>query len=146
MITPRAIAAGLAVAILAGACAAPAAVATPTPGGSTRTVAIELGEWSIKASETAFRVGVPYRFTVRNTGKVVHEAMLMPVQMPGMSMGAMDRMALGMAEDIPPGGSASFDVTFAKPYAAGEIELACHLPGHYEAGMRLGVTVDPAGR
>jgi uncharacterized cupredoxin-like copper-binding protein len=33
------------------------------------------------------------------------------------------------------------DYTFTKAYPAGTLEFACHLSGHYEAGMHLPITV-----
>ena len=44
-------------------------------------------------------------------------------------------------EDFPAEANGSFDLTFAKPYGPGEIELACHIAGHYEAGMHAAITV-----
>lgn len=109
------------------------------------TVQVEAGDFYIKPSQTTFKVGVPYHFVFQNTGKVPHEVMLMPVVEPssGMTMEDMDKMAMGMVEeeDFPAGATGSFDVTFEKPYGPNEIELACHITGHYEAGMHAPITV-----
>jgi uncharacterized cupredoxin-like copper-binding protein len=110
-------------------------------------VAVTVGaptEFSIQASTTTFKVGVPYRFAVTNKGSAEHEVMLMPVVAPGsMNMTEMDKMALGMVEkeDLPPGGHASFEVTFKDGDTNKHLEIACHLPGHYEAGMHIPITV-----
>ena len=108
-------------------------------------VKVTLTEFAIKSSLTAFKGGVPYHFVVNNKGAVPHEIMLMkPMETPaGMDMEEMDKMALANIEsdDLPVGGTASFDYTFTEPAAAGELEFACHLAGHYEAGMKLPIMV-----
>jgi uncharacterized cupredoxin-like copper-binding protein len=132
----------------------PAASPTPvaSPGATPETVAVTLGgaagEFTITAAETTFRVGVPYRFVVTNAGTVPHEFMIMPVMsgaMGQMDMEHMDQMALAVIdeEDLPPGATASVDVTFTAPAPAGTLELACHVAGHYEAGMHLAIEVVP---
>ena len=116
--------------------------------GNSTEVKITLTEFGIESSQTSFEVGVPYHFVVTNNGAVEHEMMVMPpltkdqVGM-GMSMNQMDEMALAMVEasDLQPGKTASFDYTFTEPAPAGTIEFACHTPGHYEAGMKLPITV-----
>lgn len=109
------------------------------------TVDVEAGSLYITPSQTTFKVGVPYHFVVTNTAEIPHEVMLMPRMQAdsGMDMEQMDAMALGMVEedDFPPGSTASFDVTFTKPYSEGELEFACHLPGHYQGGMHIPITV-----
>ncbi len=112
-------------------------------------VKITLSEFGIQSSLTEFKAGVPYHFVVTNEGTVNHEIMIMPPltsdQMGmGMDMGSLDKLALVMiaADQLAAGSSASFDYTFTKPAAAGELELACHTPGHYEAGMKLPIIVE----
>lgn len=116
--------------------------------GNSNEVKITVTEFGIQSSQTSFEVGVPYHFVVTNDGAVEHEMMVMPPltedQMGmGMSMNQMDDMALAMVEaaDLQPGKTASFDYTFTEPAPAGTIEFACHTPGHYEAGMKLPITV-----
>ncbi|MFN3742840.1 MAG: hypothetical protein ACK4VW_09250 [Anaerolineales bacterium] len=115
---------------------------------SSNEVTITLTDFGIQSSVTEFKVGVPYRFTVTNAGKVPHEFMIMPPltaeQMSmHMEMEELDKMALAMIgeEDLPPGATKSFEYTFTQPAPAGTLEFACHVSGHYEAGMKLGITV-----
>jgi len=111
-------------------------------------VKITLNEFGIESSMTDFQTGIPYRFVVTNRGAVEHELMLMPpvtsdsMDMP-MNMDEMDKTALAMlsASDLPSGATASFDYTFTESAPAGNLELACHTPGHYEMGMKLPITV-----
>jgi len=117
-------------------------------GQKVTEVKISLTEFGIESSITDFQVGVPYHFVVTNTGTVNHEIMIMPPltqDQMGMSMdmGALDQLALAMipADQLTPGTTRSFDYTFSKPAMAGDLELTCHTPGHYEAGMKLPITV-----
>ena len=114
-------------------------------GGASNDVRVTLDDFKFDSSRTDFKVGVPYHFVVTNKGQVAHEIMLMaPMEMAeGMDMAEMDELALANieADDLPPGASASFDYTFTEPAAPGELEFACHVEGHYEAGMELPITV-----
>jgi uncharacterized cupredoxin-like copper-binding protein len=118
-------------------------------GGSTAPAAqapvevqMSLSEFKLESSLTNFTPGVPYHFVVTNKGKVNHELMIMPsVMSMGQSMEEMDKMALARIrqEDLPPGATKTVDYTFTK--AGEKLELACHLAGHYEAGMMLPIAV-----
>jgi uncharacterized cupredoxin-like copper-binding protein len=108
------------------------------------TVTITADDFSFKSSLTTFTVGVPYHFVVTNNGKVPHEIMLVqPIEAGKMDMEAMDQMALAHIEedDLQPGTTQSFDYTFTEAAPAGQLEFSCHIPGHYEAGMKLPITV-----
>jgi len=114
--------------------------------GNSNDVTITLTDFGIESSRTTFEVGVPYHFVVTNNGVINHEIMLMS-PMPdgelGMDMEEMDAMALAMIEEdeLTPGTTMSFDYTFTEPAPAGTLEFACHVEGHYDAGMKLAVTV-----
>jgi len=106
-------------------------------------VKITLTEFTIQSSQTEFQVGVPYHFVITNNGSVAHEIEIMP---PISGQVAPDQvksasLARVTEDQLPPGGSATLDYTFTKPYSAGSLEFACHLPGHYEAGMHLPIIV-----
>ena len=111
-------------------------------------VTITVKEFGIESSITEFQVGVPYHFVVTNAGMVNHEIMIMPPlaadQMSmGMDMGTIDQMALAMisADDLTPGTTKSFDLTFSDAASTGTLEFACHTPRHYKANMKLPITV-----
>ncbi|NUQ38213.1 MAG: hypothetical protein HUU23_10520 [Caldilineales bacterium] len=141
MMTSKKFVAVLAVAIfLLTACGAPSNSTEPA------TVAITLTEFGIESSRESFEVGVPYQFVVTNKGAISHEVMLMAPTMANqmdMDMEEMDEMALAtiVEDDLPPGATKTFDYTFTEPAATGDLELACHVSGHYEAGMKLPITV-----
>lgn len=50
-------------------------------------------------------------------------------------------LAVIPADALPPGATVSVDVVFHEPAATGDLEFACHVPGHYEADMFLPITV-----
>ena len=117
-------------------------------GAGKQEVKVTLTEFGIESSLTDFKVGVPYQFVVTNTGSVNHEFMIghqlaADHMSKGMSMEELDKMALAMIAEskLTPGASVTIDYTFQEPAAAGNLEFACHTPGHYEAGMQLPVTV-----
>jgi len=124
------------------------ASATPSASAATsepQTVTVTLTEFGIESSVSAFHVGTPYHFVVTNQGKVPHELMIVQPIAPGMmSMTEMDNMAVAHVEedDLPTGATYALDFTFDHPYAAGELEFACHIAGHYEAGMLAPMTVE----
>lgn len=113
---------------------------------SPQEVKVSLTDFGIQSTVTNFKVGVPYHFVVTNEGKISHEIMLMaPLtqDQTGMDMEEMDSMALAHIEedDLPAGATATFDYTFTKAAPAGTLEFSCHIPGHYEAGMKEAITV-----
>lgn len=126
---------GLMFAVLLGAC-----------GGSSgpKTVNITATDYTYEVSQTTFKVGVPYRFVIKNEGTVPHELMIMkPMEGTGMDMEEMDKLALANVEsdDLGPGETATLDYTFMEPAAMGDLEFACHIKGHYEQGMHVPIEV-----
>lgn len=89
------------------------------------------------------RPGETIRFVVTNAGKIKHEFAIgtreeqlehakMMAAMPDMQHDE------GNAVSLEPGETRELIWQFGK---AGAIEIACHLPGHYEAGMKAKVNV-----
>ena len=113
-----------------------------TPSGA-QEVQVTLSEYKITSSVTTFAPGTPYHFVVTNNGKAAHELMIMPMgmNMQGMSMDDMHKVALHMIDNVAPGETQAFDYTFTSSMMGQTFEFACHLPGHYEAGMRLPMMV-----
>lgn len=108
------------------------------------TVNITAKDFSYEASQTTFKVGVPYHFVVTNEGTVPHEIMIMePMEGTGMDMEEMDELALNHieAEALEPGDTATMDYTFQEAAPAGTLEFACHVKGHYESGMHIPIVV-----
>ena len=119
------------------------ASASGSSTGKSVDVQITLTDFKIQSSLTTFKVGVPYHFTVTDKGAVSHQMLIMPPAPDTTSPDQATKMSLagiggnGMAA----GSTKTFDYTFTKAYPAGKLEFACHLPGHYDAGMHLGIVV-----
>lgn len=116
-----------------------------SPSGNSssgQSVQATLSEFHITSSVTTFSPGTSYHFEVTNNGKTDHEFMILPTDiMPGMSMDQMHQMAVAMIDKVAPGQMKTVDVTIPQADAGKSLELACHLPGHYEAGMKLAISV-----
>lgn len=114
-----------------------------TGSSNTVDVNITLTEFKIESSVTSFKQGVNYRFNVVNKGAVEHEIYVMPPATGAMTPQEVISSALvGISADkLQPGQTATIDYTFTKAYPSGSLELACHVAGHYEAGMLLPITV-----
>jgi uncharacterized cupredoxin-like copper-binding protein len=112
---------------------------TPSPV----TVNVTLTEFKITSSLDTFQVNVPYHFVVTNQGSVEHEFYIMPPESAQITQDQVKQDALAgiPAAQLQPGQSATLDYTFTKAAPPGELQFACHLPGHYEAGMDLPITV-----
>ena len=109
---------------------------------STQNVQVTLTDFKVSSSMTTFSAGTPYHFVVKNDGKTAHEFMVMqPMAMGNMPMDQMDKMAYTSIDRLNPGETKSVDYTFASSTAGKSIEFSCHLSGHYEAGMKLPITV-----
>jgi uncharacterized protein (DUF305 family)/uncharacterized cupredoxin-like copper-binding protein len=119
--------------------------ASPAASSAFEEVDVTLSEFSVAASRTDFQAGQTYHFVVTNAGAIPHEFMIVPKMdnMGAMDMAALDAVALAMipADELTPGATRTVDVTFPAAAAAGELEIVCTLPGHFEAGMVLPITV-----
>ena len=100
---------------------------------------------SFTSDVISFEVGQPYHFVVENRGVLAHEFMILePIEPGAMDMEEMDAMAMYVVEEenLEPGATYEFDYTFGSDAAGMSLEFACYLPGHYEAGMHLPITVE----
>jgi uncharacterized cupredoxin-like copper-binding protein len=116
---------------------------SPISNAQPTDVTVTLRDFRVTSSVTTYKVGVPYRFVVTNSGSVNHEFMVVPPPKAGESSDDLDKEALGHIDDanFPPGNSQTVTVTFTKPESSGALEFACHVPGHYEQGMHLPISV-----
>ena len=126
----------------------PAVVLSSCGGSSSSSgsqdVPVTLSDFKVSAPTTTFSAGTHYHFVVTNNGMMTHEFMILPSMagMGSMSMDDMHKQSLVMIDSIAPGESKTVDVTFPSSSIGGSLELACHLPGHYEAGMKLPITIN----
>lgn len=138
----------------------------PAPAASaTRTVQVDMTDIAFTPTTLDVKAGETVRFVLVNKGQLLHEfnlgnaamhgahqkemlamqqsGMLTPT---GMSHAGMDHGAMGMQHDDPnsvlvgPGKTAELTWTFSR---ADNLEFACNVPGHYQAGMVGKVKVEP---
>ena len=114
-----------------------------TGSNGTVDVTVSLSEFKIESSINTFKVGVPYHFKITNNGTITHEFMIAPVPQQETSGASQTPVPLAMVDgsQLQPGQTATLDYTFTQPAKAGTLEFACHLPGHYEAGMHTPIVV-----
>lgn len=113
------------------------AASTSTPAQARPlTVKVVLRDFTVSMSRHVLPAGKPIRFVITNRGQAEHETVL-------ERAGAVDK-ALEVrgreyeADDIAPGTTRT--VTWVVPHA-GAYQLACHMPGHFQMGMKTRFTV-----
>ncbi|MEO7556001.1 MAG: cupredoxin domain-containing protein [Acidimicrobiales bacterium] len=116
-------------------------------GGSAREVVFEMRDNAFSPATVSAAKGEKVKLTFNNKGTVEHEALVgddAAQDAHAADMGSSDAMD-GMHHDdsgalitVAPGKSGSLTYTFDK---TGSIVIGCHEPGHYEAGMKVAVTV-----
>ncbi|MGE5603735.1 MAG: cupredoxin domain-containing protein [Nitrososphaerales archaeon] len=94
------------------------------------TVGVTLTEFKVNMTSTSVPAGVPVTFAATNKGQTLHELVLekagaddQPLEMNGGE---------AEIEDIAPGETKSATWTITQP---GVYQLACHMQGHFDAGM-----------
>ncbi len=124
-----------AVTLVAGGCAAGATGSSRPREAQERTVILDVRHSRFSPDEIRVRPGTTVRFVVRNTDPIAHELIV-------GDEGVQDRHERGTEAhhgDVPgevsvaAGGTATTTYTFSR---AGRVLLGCHLPGHWDYGMR----------
>ena len=124
----------IAVAVVALLLASCASSASGAAVNSPAQVQVTLTEFKVDSPLTTFAVNTPYHFVIKNAGTVAHEWMIMPRGETDVS-----KALVKVGQDqLTAGATVTQDFTFTKP---GDYEFACHMPGHYEAGMKLDIVV-----
>ncbi len=110
-------------------------------------VAIEMVDIAFATDDLTFGVGDVVRFDFTNTGAAPHEALIGDLHVQDEHEEAM-AAGEGHHDDghhgdlsmiaLEPGESGSFVHEFTE---AGEFWLGCHVPGHWNAGMKTRITV-----
>jgi LPXTG-motif cell wall-anchored protein len=98
---------------------------------ATAEVKVTVSEFKVEMSSADLPAGTVVTFVITNNGKITHELVL-------EKDGAVDEPlefngAAQEAEDIEPGTTRTVEWTIPD---AGKYQLACHVPGHFEAGMK----------
>jgi uncharacterized cupredoxin-like copper-binding protein len=111
------------------------------PGPGRRTVEITIRHSRFDPSELSFPAGTMVRFVIRNTDPIDHEFIL-------GNQEVQDRHETGTEPhhgtipgevSVAAGQSAATTYRFGEP---GMLLFGCHLPGHWDYGMRGLVAVD----
>ncbi len=103
------------------------------PGPGPVTVNVSLGEFSVDLGTTTLPLDEPITFVVKNDGAIPHEFLIEGEADGDEPLEADGREAEIEEEDLPPGATATLVWTFTD---AGTFLASCHVPGHFEAGMR----------
>jgi uncharacterized cupredoxin-like copper-binding protein len=125
---------GLAVGLLAlvlGAC---------TTAAKGREIAVNINHSRFTPHELRVESGTTVRFVIHNRDPIDHEFILgnAPVQRRHEKGTHAEHDAVPGEVSVPAGTTRSTSFTFAEP---GRLIIGCHLPGHYDYGMRADVIV-----
>ena len=111
---------------------------------ATRTVEIEMRDIAFEPETLQVEQGEKIRFRFRNTGKLPHDAFIGDAEAQTdheREMRDQDDGGHEHGDDgttVEPGQTGELTHTFAE---AGTVEIGCHQRGHYDAGMKVTVTV-----
>ncbi|MBS3942423.1 MAG: cupredoxin domain-containing protein [Actinobacteria bacterium] len=111
---------------------------------ATRTISVEAFDMAFDPETISVEPGEVVTFEVTNTGEAAHEFFLGDGAMQQEHAEEMAGMDSDMAHDEPysirldPDETKELTWRFAE---SGEVEFACHEPGHYQAGMHGQITV-----
>ncbi len=124
----------------------PAATEAPSqasPSGNSTEVIVTLKDNTIDASQTDFKVGVPYTFVIKNTGRHAHNFIINPpVSVAGSLDGALASALLAVPQEkLAVGSSVTVEYTFPASAAGQLLEFSCLIKRHYEDGMNVPITV-----
>jgi uncharacterized cupredoxin-like copper-binding protein len=127
----------------------PSADRRNVPAGTDRIVELSMVGMHFIPDRIEVKAGELVAFVVTNPNDVAHEVYI-GTEADQMAHHAM-HMAVASADqaEIPHGGYGIFlaphdtGVVSYRFDTVGEIILGCHLPGHWEAGMKAIVTVEP---
>ncbi|MFP5376735.1 MAG: plastocyanin/azurin family copper-binding protein [Acidimicrobiia bacterium] len=136
-----------ALALLAGACGSDDDDSGgDAAGGGARTVEVTMRDIDFDPAAVTVEAGETVRFVFVNEGALVHDAFLGDEAAQaehGREAREHGEEAHGHGEGgtaitVDPGERGEITHTFTEP---GELIIGCHEPGHYDAGMRIRVTV-----
>ncbi len=128
----------------AGAPDAPAGSLATTDASGVATVHVSMNEWGLNPDVAAATAG-KVTFVVKNAGTVPHEMTvvrtdLAPNKLP-VKGAAVDTAKLEVVDTLTQfGAGQTTDLTVT--LRPGRYVLVCNLPGHYQLGMRAGLTVE----
>ncbi|MGE5537317.1 MAG: copper-binding protein [Gemmatimonas sp.] len=114
---------------------------------ATRTIVVRMGDdMTFSPSDIIVREGDTIRFIVRNPGAIRHEMVLGTAEDLQVHAKLMEQFPEMQHEEahaitVEPGKEGELAWKFTVP---GDFEFACLVPGHFQAGMKGRITVEPA--
>ncbi len=143
---PPALAAIVALAVTAAGCGSRAATDSPPPTDGLREIQVELTD-GLRIKPDLFEVtaGETVRFVVTNAGGIDHE-LYIGDEIAQQAHADEMRATGGRLQDsdrgvgLKPKTRNSLMFTFTE---AGSLIAGCHLPGHFQAGMRATIAISP---
>lgn len=116
-----------------------------TTDGKVQVQVTEGDNW-IKSDITTFKVGVPYVFTITNTGRRDHifsiTAPVTNVSQAGMRDAAKSALVFVSDQELSPGAVVTVEYTFTEPAPEGTLEFSCLILMHYRMGQVLPIIVE----
>ena len=155
MIRTRFLALIAALAVVAAACGGSddgdSETASVGDGEANRTIEIEMVDIAFEPAELEVEAGETVRFVFENTGEAPHDAFIGDAEAQEQHEqemreadgdnghgGGHEENAAEDAITVEPGETGELTYTFEE---AGSLEIGCHQPGHYQAGMKVDVAV-----
>lgn len=126
--------------ILAGACGSDG----DSGSDATRTIDVDMVDIAFEPDTLEVNKGETITFRFRNEGKVAHDAFIGDTEAQAEHEEEMGGEKGHHADEedavtVDPGETGSLTYTFDGD--GDSIEIGCHQPGHYAAGMRLKISV-----
>ncbi|MEO6627127.1 MAG: cupredoxin domain-containing protein [Aquihabitans sp.] len=118
-----------------------------TSPSATKTIDVTMTDNKFTPSSLTVDTGQKVVFRFTNDGKLDHEALIgtkaeqddhEDEMSGGSAMGGMDHGGAAEAITVKPGKTATLTRTFD---TAGTMIIGCHVPGHYESGMKATINV-----
>lgn len=110
----------------------------------SRTVTVEMVDTAFVPESIRVKRGETIRFVFANEGRVTHDAFIGDRQAQKDHEDGEHSSGHGHGSDaedavtVKPGETGELIYTFDSPKT---LEIGCHEPGHYEAGMKIEITV-----
>jgi uncharacterized cupredoxin-like copper-binding protein len=114
---------------------------TRQAGAATRTVVVTMHHSKFQPAAITVAPGTKVRFVLRNTDPIDHEFIIGSQAVHDLHERGTQRRHDGPGEVTVPAGEERSTTVSLNLTAPGQLEYACHLPGHYAYGMRGVVTV-----
>lgn len=137
----------MSITVVLAACLGGRGVSTPSPAPTVRIVELSMEGMRFSPDRLEVRVHETVRFLVRNPEDIPHEVFIgseaeqlahRAAHASAAPQEEADVRHYGYGIYIPAFGTGQFEYRFDAP---GEVMIGCHLPGHWEAGMRATIVV-----